>query len=128
MTADCVSSFFLEKSQAIDKCLTYFLHNMNQKQLEQMKSGRGFVGALDQSGGSTPKALKAYGLTEEAWKNEEEMFDLIHQMRTRMIKSPAFATGKLVGVILFERTMRGQIDGMNTADYLWEKLSIVPFL
>ena len=93
-----------------------------------MKSGRGFVGALDQSGGSTPKALKAYGLTEEAWKNEEEMFDLIHQMRTRMIKSPAFATGKLVGVILFERTMRAQIDGMNTADYLWEKLHIVPFL
>ena len=86
---------------------------MNQKQLEQMKSGRGFIGALDQSGGSTPKALKAYGITEDAWKNEDEMFDLIHQMRTRMIKSPAFATGKLVGVILFERTMRAQIDGMK---------------
>lgn len=101
---------------------------MNQQQLEQMKSAKGFVGALDQSGGSTPKALKAYGLTEEAWKNEEEMFDLIHQMRTRMIKSPAFATHKIIGVILFERTMRGDIDGVKTPDYLWDKLRIVPFL
>ena len=114
--------------QSIDMRLTYTLHNMNQKQLEQMKSGRGFVGALDQSGGSTPKALKAYGLTEDAWSNDEEMFDLIHQMRTRMIKSPAFATGKIIGVILFERTMRGEIDGMKTPDYLWDKLGIVPFL
>ena len=101
---------------------------MNQKQLEQMRCGRGFIGALDQSGGSTPKALRAYGLTEEAWKDEEEMFDLIHQMRTRMIKSPAFATGKIIGVILFERTMRSEIDGMKTPDDLWDRLGIVPFL
>lgn len=101
---------------------------MNKEQLEQMKNGRGFIGALDQSGGSTPKALKAYGLTEDAWSNETEMFELIHEMRTRMIKSPAFAEHKIIGVILFERTMRGDIDGKKTADYLWEDLRIVPFL
>lgn len=101
---------------------------MNKEQLEQMKNGRGFIGALDQSGGSTPKALKAYGLTEDAWSNETEMFELIHEMRTRMIKSPAFAEHKIIGVILFERTMRGDIDGKKTADYLWEDLRVVPFL
>ncbi len=101
---------------------------MNTEQLQQMRQAPGFVGALDQSGGSTPKALKAYGIEADEYKSEEEMFDLIHQMRSRMITSPAFATGKIIGVILFERTMRGQIEGLNTADFLWEKRHIVPFL
>ncbi|KGN84145.1 fructose bisphosphate aldolase [Porphyromonas gulae] len=101
---------------------------MNKEQLQQMRQAPGFVGALDQSGGSTPKALKAYGIQPDAYQSEEEMFDLIHQMRTRMITSPAFATGKIIGVILFERTMRGKIEGMPTADFLWEKRHIVPFL
>ncbi|ATR94199.1 fructose bisphosphate aldolase [Porphyromonas gingivalis] len=101
---------------------------MNKEQLQQMRQAPGFVGALDQSGGSTPKALKAYGIQPDAYQSEEEMFDLIHQMRTRMITSSAFATGKIIGVILFERTMRGKIEGMPTADFLWEKRHIVPFL
>ncbi|KKC50189.1 fructose bisphosphate aldolase [Porphyromonas gulae] len=101
---------------------------MNKEQLQQMRQAPGFVGALDQSGGSTPKALKAYGIQPDAYQSEEEMFDLIHQMRTRMITSPAFATGKIIGVILFERTMRGKIEGVPTADFLWEKRHIVPFL
>lgn len=101
---------------------------MNKEQLQQMRQAPGFVGALDQSGGSTPKALKAYGIQPDAYQSEEEMFGLIHQMRTRMITSPAFATGKIIGVILFERTMRGKIEGMPTADFLWEKRHIVPFL
>lgn len=101
---------------------------MNKEQLQQMSQAPGFVGALDQSGGSTPKALKAYGIEQDAYKNDEEMFELIHQMRTRMITSPAFATNKVIAVILFERTMRGTIEGMPTADFLWEKRHIVPFL
>ncbi|MCI6154080.1 MAG: fructose bisphosphate aldolase [Bacteroidales bacterium] len=101
---------------------------MNKEQLQQMSQAPGFVGALDQSGGSTPKALKAYGIEQDAYKNDEEMFELIHQMRTRMITSPAFATNKVIAVILFERTMRGTIEGMPTADFLWEKRRIVPFL
>lgn len=101
---------------------------MNKEQLQQMSQAPGFVGALDQSGGSTPKALKAYGIEKDAYKNDEEMFELIHQMRTRMITSPAFATNKVIAVILFERTMRGTIEGMPTADFLWEKRRIVPFL
>lgn len=101
---------------------------MNKEQLLQMSQAPGFVGALDQSGGSTPKALKAYGIEQDAYKNDEEMFELIHQMRTRMITSPAFATNKVIAVILFERTMRGTIEGMPTADFLWEKRRIVPFL
>lgn len=101
---------------------------MNKEQLQQMRQAPGFIGALDQSGGSTPKALKAYGIEKDAYNSEEEMFDLIHQMRSRMITSPAFATGKIIGVILFERTMRGKIEGIQTADFLWEKRHIVPFL
>lgn len=101
---------------------------MNKEQLQQMRQAPGFVGALDQSGGSTPKALKAYGIQPEAYASEEEMFELIHQMRARMITSPAFSSGKVIGVILFERTMRSQIEGMNTADFLWQKRNIVPFL
>ena len=101
---------------------------MNQEQLKQMRQAPGFIGALDQSGGSTPKALKAYGIQPEEYSGDEEMFALIHEMRTRMITSPAFAQHKIIGVILFEKTMRGAINGIHTADYLWNKLQIVPFL
>ncbi len=88
----------------------------------------GFIAALDQSGGSTPKALKLYGIGEGAWSNEAEMFDLIHAMRARIIKSPAFTGDKVMGAILFEQTMDRDIDGMPTAQYLWEKRGVVPFL
>jgi fructose-bisphosphate aldolase class I len=101
---------------------------MNAIQLEQMKSGKGFIAALDQSGGSTPKALKNYGVNEDAWKTDEEMFDLVHQMRTRVIKAPAFKGDRIIAAILFENTMNRKIDGMYTADYLWEKKHVVPIL
>ena len=100
---------------------------MNQKQLEQMKNGKGFIAALDQSGGSTPKALKAYGVAEDAYKNKEEMFDLIHAMRTRIIKSKSFDE-RILGAILFEQTMDRTIDGKKTGDFLWEEKHVVPFL
>ena len=100
---------------------------MNEK-LEKMRNGKGFIAALDQSGGSTPKALKAYGLSEEAWHNEEEMFDLVHQMRTRIMTSSAFSSEKIIGAILFEMTMERKVSGKYTADYLWENKGIVPFL
>ena len=101
---------------------------MNKEQFEQMKNSKGFIAALDQSGGSTPKALKLYGITEDQYSNEEQMFDLIHQMRTRIIKSPAFSHKKIIGAILFEQTMDRQIDGKYTADYLWDEKHVVPFL
>jgi fructose-bisphosphate aldolase class I len=98
------------------------------QQAAQVKSGKGFIAALDQSGGSTPKALKQYGVAETAWSNETEMFDLIHAMRARIIKSPAFAGDKVVGAILFEQTMDRTVDGIPTATYLWENRHVVPFL
>ena len=101
---------------------------MNKEQFEQMKNSKGFIAALDQSGGSTPKALKLYGVTEDQYSNEEQMFDLIHQMRTRIIKSPAFSHNKIIGAILFEQTMDRQIDSKYTADYLWDEKHVVPFL
>ena len=101
---------------------------MNKEQFEQMKNSKGFIAALDQSGGSTPRALKLYGVTEDQYSNEEQMFDLIHQMRTRIIKSPAFSHNKIIGAILFEQTMDRQIDGKYTADYLWDEKHVVPFL
>jgi hypothetical protein len=101
---------------------------MNKEQFEQMKNSKGFIAALDQSGGSTPKALKLYGITEDQYSNEEQMFSLIHQMRTRIIKSPAFSHNKIIGAILFEQTMDRQIDGKYTADYLWDEKHVVPFL
>lgn len=100
----------------------------NRDQTEQMKSGAGFIAALDQSGGSTPKALGLYGVTADAYSNDAEMFDLIHDMRARIIKSPAFTGDKIVGAILFEMTMDREIDGIPTATYLWEKRHVVPFL
>ncbi|WP_272030112.1 fructose bisphosphate aldolase [Oceanobacillus kimchii] len=101
---------------------------MNQKQLEQMKNSKGFIAALDQSGGSTPKALAAYGIPENAYNNEDEMFDLVHEMRTRIITSPSFDSDFIIGAILFEQTMDREIEGMYTGDYLAEKKGIVPFL
>ncbi|MEZ5884562.1 MAG: fructose bisphosphate aldolase [Paracoccaceae bacterium] len=100
----------------------------NAKQAEQMRKGAGFIAALDQSGGSTPKALRLYGVPETAYASEEEMFDLIHEMRARIIKSPAFTGDKVVGAILFEQTMDRKIDGTPTATYLWETRGVVPFL
>jgi len=101
---------------------------MNLKQFDRMNRDRGFIAALDQSGGSTPKALSSYGIAPEAYDSEERMFELVHEMRTRLIKSPAFTGEKILGAILFERTMDGRIDGKFTADYLWEEKGIVPFL
>jgi fructose-bisphosphate aldolase, class I len=101
---------------------------MNTEQLERIKTGKGFIAALDQSGGSTPKALKAYGISEDRYSNDEEMFTLVHEMRTRIIKSPAFVSKYILGAILFENTMDREIDGQYTADFLWEKKGIVPFL
>lgn len=101
---------------------------MNTKQLERIHTGKGFIAALDQSGGSTPKALLQYGIQEDRYSNEEEMFELVHEMRTRIIKSPAFDSRHILGAILFENTMDRSIDGQLTADYLWEQKGIVPFL
>ena len=97
-------------------------------QAKQMKTGKGFIAALDQSGGSTPKALKLYGVTEDMYDGEEAMFDEIHQMRARIILDPSFTSEKVIGAILFERTMRGQINGTPTARLLWEDRGVVPFL
>ncbi len=99
-----------------------------QKQAEQMRSGKGFIAALDQSGGSTPKALKLYGIGEGAWKNDAEMFALIHQMRARIATSPAFGGDRVIGAILFERTMDDEIGGTPAVRYLWEVKGVVPFL
>ncbi|MEL6662507.1 MAG: fructose bisphosphate aldolase [Pseudomonadota bacterium] len=94
----------------------------------KVASGKGFIAALDQSGGSTPKALRQYGIDEGAYSNDEEMFGLIHDMRARIIKAPAFTGEKVLGAILFERTMDGEIDGTPTAEYLWNECGVVPFL
>ncbi|WP_409252834.1 fructose bisphosphate aldolase [Bacillus sp. SCS-153A] len=100
---------------------------MNQNQLDRMKNGKGFIAALDQSGGSTPKALAAYGVTEDSYSNEEEMFNQVHEMRTRIMTSPSFSSDHILGVILFEQTMDSKVEGKYTADYLADH-NIVPFL
>ena len=100
---------------------------MNQEMIQKVREGDGFIAALDQSGGSTPKALKAYGVGEDAYTNETEMYDRIHEMRTRIITSPAF-DDRIVGAILFENTMDRQVEGQGTAEYLWSQKRIVPFL
>ncbi|WP_298020152.1 fructose bisphosphate aldolase [uncultured Parasphingopyxis sp.] len=97
------------------------------KMMEQMRDGQGFIAALDQSGGSTPKALAGYGVDESAWSSDDEMFDLIHQMRTRIITAPSFGNGKVIGAILFEKTMDGEADGKPVPEALWDR-GIVPFL
>jgi fructose-bisphosphate aldolase, class I len=101
---------------------------LNEQQLQKMKSHPGFIAALDQSGGSTPKALALYGIKENAWSNEDEMFAIVHQMRTRMITSPSFTGERIIGAILFENTMDRDIKGLPTADYLWNVKRVVPFL
>jgi len=101
---------------------------VNKEQLDKVASGKGFIAALDQSGGSTPKALKLYGVEESAYKNEAEMFDLVHAMRARIVGSPAFNGERVLGAILFEMTMDRQFDGQDAAAYLWEKKQVVPFL
>lgn len=98
------------------------------QQTERVAQGNGFIAALDQSGGSTPKALRLYGVPETAYSGETEMYDMIHAMRSRIIKSPAFTGDKVVGAILFEQTMDREIDGIPTATYLWDKRKVVPFL
>jgi fructose-bisphosphate aldolase class I len=98
------------------------------QQLQRMKTDPGFIAALDQSGGSTPGALRAYGIKEGAWSNDEEMFALVHQMRTRIITSPSFTGERILGAILFENTMDRDIEGQPTADYLWNVKRVVPFL
>jgi fructose-bisphosphate aldolase, class I len=101
---------------------------MNQKQLQLMQTAKGFIAALDQSGGSTPKALSQYGISPDSYDSEEKMYDLVHEMRTRIIKSPSFNNEKILGVILFERTMDSFIEDNYTADFLWKNKGIVPFL
>ena len=98
------------------------------KQLQKVKNEKGFIAALDQSGGSTPGALKLYGVNPDAWKNEQEMYDIVHQMRTRIITGPAFNGKRLIGAILFENTMDRDIEGKPTPTYLWEVKGVVPFL
>src|SRR6266513_1545719 len=102
--------------------------DLNEQQLQQMKTHPGFIAALDQSGGSTPSALRLYGIKEGAWSNEDEMFAIVHQMRTRMITSPGFTGERIIGAILFENTMDRHIEGQPTADYLWNVKRVVPFL
>jgi fructose-bisphosphate aldolase class I len=101
---------------------------MNNEQLEKVRNGHGFIAALDQSGGSTPKALKLYGIEESEYSGEAEMFDKIHEMRSRIIESPSFNGDRVLGAILFEMTMDRQINGIDTAEYLWGKKGVVPFL
>jgi fructose-bisphosphate aldolase class I len=101
---------------------------MNKDQFEKVKNGQGFIAALDQSGGSTPKALKIYGIGEDAYSNDEEMFAVMHQMRSRIIQSPEFNGDRILGAILFEDTMDRQIDGRDSASYLWDVKGVVPFL
>ncbi|MGH7467372.1 MAG: fructose bisphosphate aldolase [Longimicrobiales bacterium] len=101
---------------------------MNQEQFDKVRMGDGFIAALDQSGGSTPKALKLYGIGEDAYQNEQEMYHRIHEMRTRIITSPAFNGDRIMGAILFENTMDREIEGRGTADYLWSVKRVVPFL
>lgn len=100
----------------------------NDQQTEQMTNGKGFIAALDQSGGSTPKALKLYGVNEDAYSSEVEMFDLVHAMRTRIASAPAFTGDKVIGAILFEMTMDREMGGKPSAQYLWEERRVVPFL
>ena len=101
---------------------------MNNDMMTKVRSGKGFIAALDQSGGSTPKALKLYGVSESEYSGDEQMFDLIHAMRSRIIKSSAFSGERVLGAILFEMTMDRSIDGKGAAEFLWENKGVVPFL
>jgi len=101
---------------------------MDKKKVDIMKNGKGFIAALDQSGGSTPKALRGYGIDEDQYDTEEKMFDLVHEMRTRIVSSPKFTSEHILASILFEQTMDRKVEGMYTGDYLWEKKGILPIL
>lgn len=101
---------------------------MDSKKLDIARNRKGFIAALDQSGGSTPKALKLYGIDEDKYSSEDEMFKLVHEMRTRIIKAPSFNKEHILGAILFEQTIDREVDGMKTADYLWKELEILPFV
>jgi fructose-bisphosphate aldolase, class I len=101
---------------------------VSNEQLQKMKTHPGFIAALDQSGGSTPHALALYGIKDHSWADDDEMFDLVHQMRTRVITSPSFTGERIIGAILFEDTMDREINGEPTADYLWNVKRVVPFL
>ncbi|HSM65545.1 MAG TPA: fructose bisphosphate aldolase [Ilumatobacteraceae bacterium] len=101
---------------------------MNDDMLQKVRTGNGFIAALDQSGGSTPKALAQYGVSDDAWSTEDEMFDLMHGMRTRIMTSPAFSGDRVLGAILFEQTMDRQVEGRGTSDYLWSVKNVVPFV
>ena len=101
---------------------------MNTEQVDRMRWGKGFIAALDQSGGSTPKALRLYGISEDSYHGDEEMFDLVHAMRTRIMTSPAFTSEHILAAILFEKTMEREVEGKLTADYLWEEKHILPIL
>ena len=101
---------------------------MNDHQLEKIRDRDGFIAALDQSGGSTPKALRLYGIGEDAWSGDDEMFSIVHGMRTRIVTSPSFDGGRILGAILFENTMDREIEGKPSARYLWEEKNVVPFL
>ena len=102
--------------------------NAQQQQTDKIREGKGFIAALDQSGGSTPKALKLYGLDESSWSNEDEMFDRVHEMRSRIMTSPSFNGDRVIGAILFEGTMDREVEGRGSADYLWSVKGVVPFL
>src|SRR5215475_4841585 len=102
--------------------------NLNEQQLQKMKTQPGFIAALDQSGGSTPNALRLYGIKEGAWSSDDEMFAIVHQMRTRLITSPSFTGERIIAAILFENTMDRDIERRPTADYLWNVKHVVPFL
>jgi fructose-bisphosphate aldolase class I len=101
---------------------------MNDEQLQKVRAGKGFIAALDQSGGSTPKALSLYGVESSAYSGDDEMFDVMHAMRSRIVTSPAFTGDRVLGAILFEMTMDREIDGRGSADYLWSEKNVVPFL
>src|SRR5262245_8651276 len=102
--------------------------SLKEQQLRKLRTQTGFIAALDQSGGSTPEALRDYGIAQDAWTNEEEMFALVHQMRTRIITSPSFTGARIIGAILFEGTMDRDIEGQPISDYLWNVKNVVPFL
>src|SRR6266853_6820423 len=104
------------------------VHGLNTQQLQKMQTQPGFIAALDQSGGSTPNALRLYGIAEGAWSNEDEVFAIVHPMRTRNITRPSFTGERILGAILFENTMDRDIEGQPTADYLWNVKRVVPFL
>src|ERR671931_211265 len=103
-------------------------HGLNAQQLQKMQTQPGFIAALDQSGGSTPNALRLYGIKEGAWSNEDEMFAIVHQMRTRIITSPSFTGERILAAILFENTVDRDVERRLTADYLWNGKRVVPFL